>query len=830
MTPIDPPQRGAAGRPHPGEAPDDGPGSDEYPTHAPRGDTGDTPHPGTRPSAESEHDMPTAAEEPRDITSFASLGAEVSVPGYDMKGMLGEGGMGAVYLAEQHKPRRTVALKVIRPDRVSKTALARFDYEAEVLASLHHPGIAQVFEVGRFPIADATAPYFAMEYIPGARTLTRYAKAKSLGIRERLELFVGVCDAVRHGHQRGIIHRDLKPANILVDNTGAPRIIDFGVARAAGPQHSGRSMRTDIGELVGTLQYMSPEQCLAEEAADVRSDVYALGAVLYELLADDHPYDVSTMGLAEAIRTVTERTTPPLSQKRPDLTGDLTVIVSKAMEKDREARYQTVSELAADVRRHLSDQPILARPAGPVLIFRKWVKRNQQLAATLGTAAFVLIGVSAVLITGIVRAERRASSNLDLAETNLAASRESVELVREMLDFESPEGRDRMQRGMVDVEDLLDSAADSVAATPPALPDTEAAFRELLGVGYISVRSSQKAAAQLERVVAIRRQQAEGGPTPELAEAIHALARARYFAADLDLALPLYTESLEIRRALHPGDHAQTALSLTHLAATEQRLGDLDHATELLSEALAMRQRLHGSDHPDIAASLNNLGSVLLARGQAGRAEQYLRQSLEMITILNGPNTLEVSHASRNLARALQARGELDSSADLYRRCLEIRLAKLKPDDQRVRLAHADFTTIMLAQLERDGRLADARTIREELDAGPVSRVRASDAVARGLMQTGRWTDAATLLDGAIGLAEETGSTNELGSLRVARAACAAELDDFVLAEDLLAASTPRPGDQAAASDHALVVERLVTRLRSAGLDADANRVAALAR
>jgi serine/threonine protein kinase len=230
--------------------------------------------------------MPEDAGEPVD-----AVGRRIGQ--YKVKQVLASGGMGTVYLAMQDEPRRAVAVKLMKRGVTSRSALRRFRFEAQLLARLRHPGIAQIYEAGTFDDGAGGAPYFAMEYVPAARPLTAHAREKKLEVRQRLELFAAVCDAVAHGHQKGIIHRDLKPSNILVDSAGRPKIIDFGVARATDSDMAVTTLQTELGQLVGTLQYMSPEQCGDDPLdIDTSSDVYALGVVLYELLCEELPYDL----------------------------------------------------------------------------------------------------------------------------------------------------------------------------------------------------------------------------------------------------------------------------------------------------------------------------------------------------------------------------------------------------------------------------------------------------------------------------------------------------------------------------------------------------------
>jgi serine/threonine-protein kinase RIO1 len=281
---------------------------------------------------------------------------------YHVRRVISSGGMGTVYEALQEHPRRTVAVKVMSPGVVSRSALGRFEHESQILARLRHPNIAQVVEAGMHREGGAVVPYFVMEYIPSPRSITEYAREHHLGIRQKLELFAKVCDAVQHGHEKGVIHRDLKPGNILVDAEGVPKVIDFGVARATDSDLAITTLQTDVGQLIGTLQYMSPEQVEADpHAIDARSDVYALGVVLYELLCGRLPYDVSGVPMLEAARIIKQDPPTRLSTIDAKLRGDLETIVLTALAKDRTRRYRTAAELGQDLERYLHDEPILAR-------------------------------------------------------------------------------------------------------------------------------------------------------------------------------------------------------------------------------------------------------------------------------------------------------------------------------------------------------------------------------------------------------------------------------------------------------------------------------------
>lgn len=334
--------------------------------------------------------VPRSESAPADQPGAASVRHPARIGQYRILEVLGQGGMGVVYRAEQERPRRIVALKVIRPGQESREALRRFEHEGQVLAWLRHPGIAQVHEVGTADAGHGPQPFFAMELVEG-RPLTRYATANRLGVRERLKLLAKVCDAVQHAHQKGVIHRDLKPGNILVDESGQPKILDFGVARVTNADIRITTLQTTAGQLVGTLAYMSPEQVAGDpRALDTRSDVYSLGVLCYELLAGRLPLDVSAHTVPQAARAIVEEEPRPLSTCDRVFRGDLTTIVAKALEKDKQRRYQSASDLATDIRRYLADEPVLAQPATTFYRFRKFARRNKPLVFG-GVAAFVML-------------------------------------------------------------------------------------------------------------------------------------------------------------------------------------------------------------------------------------------------------------------------------------------------------------------------------------------------------------------------------------------------------------------------------------------------------
>ena len=336
---------------------------------------------------------------------------------YRIIGVIGSGGMGAVYEAAQDNPRRRVALKVVKSERATPAAMRRFKFEVQALARLRHPGIAQIYEAGTFQSEAGEQPYFAMEYIPAARPITDYADEMDLGIEERIRLFERVCDAVHHGHQKGIIHRDLKPDNILVDRGGNPKIIDFGVARATDADLAVTTLQTGVGQIIGTLQYMSPEQCLGDPGeVDTRADVYSLGVILYELLCRKLPYDIGKQAILEAIRVIREE--PP---RRPStvtrvIRGDIETITLKALEKRPDRRYDSAAGLRRGLQHYLQHDPIEARPPSLAYQARMFARRHRTVVAS---AAVVVLAITGGLIATGIAWSRAADLNVRLERANV---------------------------------------------------------------------------------------------------------------------------------------------------------------------------------------------------------------------------------------------------------------------------------------------------------------------------------------------------------------------------------------------------------------------------
>ena len=336
---------------------------------------------------------PDSAFDPTQSLYATAMEASPSfIGGYRLLEFLGAGGMGRVYAAEQQRPKRRVALKLIQAGTLAPSARRRFELEGQILAQLDHPGIAKIYEAGEAPLAHGAVPFLAMELIEGAR-LDEYLMRHQLSLRARLALFAQICDAIQHAHQHGVIHRDLKPGNILVAAGGQPKVLDFGVALTLGPSGSGHDLLTAPGAVIGTLDYMSPEQVSGQrQHLDTRSDVYSLGVILYQVLTDRRPYATEDGSAVELMHAILHAPIVPPSRLRRECRGDLDVVVAKALARDRERRYGSAAELAADLRRYLEGAPIQARRPSAVYLIRLAIRRNRALFAT--AAAGLLLGAA----------------------------------------------------------------------------------------------------------------------------------------------------------------------------------------------------------------------------------------------------------------------------------------------------------------------------------------------------------------------------------------------------------------------------------------------------
>ncbi|UCC30607.1 MAG: serine/threonine protein kinase [Phycisphaerales bacterium] len=641
----------------------------ERPSHDTDSD-GQSPHDLKRGPKESSPPPPEPSTETlKDSTAPARMPRKIGQ--FHVKRVIASGGMGTVYEAVQEHPRRKVAVKVMRQGVTSRSALRRFEYESQILARLRHPGIAQVYEAGTHDDPGAPGepvPYFAMEYIPNAKPITEYAKEKQLSTRERLEFFAQVCDAVHHGHQKGIIHRDLKPGNILVD-PGAPgvKIIDFGVARGTDSDMALTTLQTDVGQLVGTLQYMSPEQCEADpDDLDTRSDVYALGVVLYELLSGRLPYIVSSKRIFDGTRVIREQHPTKLTTIDRALRGDVETIVLKTLEKDRQRRYQSAIELAQDIRRYLSSEAILARPPSILYQLRMFARRNKGAFSAVAAVFTVLVAGIIVSTWQALRATR--AERLALRQANIAQA------VNEFLNDDLLAAVDpvRTPDREITMREVLDAASKRIEGKFENEPLIEASIRSTVGQTYQGLGLYAAAESHLREAEAIH--------TRELGEEAPESLRTRSELADLLRrrgwflqAESLARQTLDIQRRVVGEDDASTAFTLNALGLVLRRQGKYQEAEGVFRQALNGRRRALGKEHTDTLESMYNLGRALSNLGRNDEAETLHRQALQVRRRTLGVEHPHTLASMTELAVVLSRQGKVEEAERTIRETLETR-------------------------------------------------------------------------------------------------------------------------------------------------------------
>ena len=602
------------------------------------------------------------------VVADLSIGAPRRIGPYDIIGVLGTGGMGVVYRAVQQVPlRREVALKLVRRGLDTDRLIARFDAERQALARMSHSSIARVFDAGA---TEDGRPYFVMELVAGA-PITDYCDAHRVTVRDRLALFVAVCRAVQHAHQKGIIHRDLKPSNILVsEDEGAPtpKIIDFGVAKAVTEVEPEQMLLTREGQSVGTPEYMSPEQAGVIDAdVDTRADVYALGVVLYELLAGRKPHrftqgtrdelreklrDVPPVrpstaigprgrgrftaleppgtdvwaAIAEARRTTHERL-------RRLLTGDLDTIVLKAMAFDPARRYPSVDQFAEDVERFLRGEAVLARPDSWTYRTRKFIGRHRYTVGAASVASVTLVAFS--IVTAVQSA--RVARERDRAEQALARASAVNQFLVGM--FRQVDPRQALGASLT-AEQMLARAATNLQNDLRDQPEVRAELLQSLADVYKQLGRYQRSEELNVQAVALRR----------------------------------------------TADPLELANSLDALGDVRRYAGKTDAAVAPLEEALALRQRLLPRVHSDVAETFNNLGLVRHAQGRYAEAEGLQRQAVSIWEQLGSRESGEdlVALGLTNLGRTVRSQGRIDEAAALFERALMLRRRILPPNSPRI--------------------------------------------------------------------------------------------------------------------------------------------------
>ncbi len=698
-----------------------------------------------------EEPHPAAAAIPTlDETQSAALTHEgagtVIASKYKLLQQIGEGGMGTVWMADQTEPvKRRVAVKLIRVDKGhSKTILARFEAERQAIALMDHPHIAKLLDAGT---TESGSPFFVLELVKGI-PLTDYCDEHKLSIPDRLKLFIQICGAVQHAHQKGIIHRDLKPSNILVeshDGKPVPKVIDFGLAKATtGLKLTEKSLFTGFGSVMGTPIYMAPEQAnFSAIDIDTRADIYALGAVLYELLTGTTPLTRDTIKKAqldELLKLIREQEPPTPSSRLSSvdsapsvaanrqieptklsrfMRGELDWITLKALSKERDRRYETANGFAKDIERFLNHEPVQAGPPSTTYKLKKFVRRNRgTVVATSAIGIALLAGVigttwgliEARKQTAIAQAETTAKDEALVAEKSakeqVVMERNAAELSRQaeererkfaqaiadfvrndFLALTSVEGQHRFSRdeGAVGLSkdttlrELLDRAAEKLKQRHDLDPQIEAELNWIIGVSYRDGGDATQAIPFLERTVEIRKDML-GEDHERTLDAQNSLAVALGDAGKNDLALPLLEVTLERTKAKFGNDHPDTLSSMNNLASGYDEVGKLDLALPLHKETLKRRRAKLGNDHPSTLESMSNLATHYKVSGKVDLALSLYEETLKLTKARLGDNHPATLTSMSNLALGYGDAGKFDLALPLLEETLRLRKAILGND------------------------------------------------------------------------------------------------------------------------------------------------------
>jgi non-specific serine/threonine protein kinase/serine/threonine-protein kinase len=702
------------------------------------------------------------------LTSFEDPGGANRIGPYRLLQKIGEGGMGEVWEAEQQEPvRRVVALKLIKWGMDTKQVVARFESERQALALMDHAGIAKVFDAGA---TETGRPYFVMEHVKGV-PITKYCDTHRLTTGERLKLFMEVCDAVQHAHQKGIIHRDIKASNVLVsvqDAEPVPKIIDFGVAKATAQKLTEKTVFTEYGALIGTPEYMSPEQAeMTGLDVDTRTDVYSLGVLLYELLTGVLPFDseelreagfdeirrkireeepsrpstrISTLAgeKATSVSTAHRAELPALSRL---LKGDLDWITMKALEKDRTRRYQSPTDLAADIERHLTHQPVVASPPSTAYRMRKFIRRHKVgVAAGAIVVAALILGITGATV-GLVRARK--------AETLARQEAETAEQVSDFLVglFEvSDPGEAR--GNTITAREILDRGAEKIERELADQPLVRARMAITIGKVYRQLGLYGRAVPLLLEAVETR-ERGLGDDHPETLRAANVLAvlyddQGRYEEAER-----LYLENLEKQKRVLGGDDLETLRSMNNLAVLYRSQRRYDEAEALYLETVDSQRRVLGDDHPETLRSMNNLANLYVRQGRNDDAEPLYLEAISSQERVLGEQDPETLRSMNNLAVLYMNLGRYEEGEALCLETLENR-KRVLGDDHPETLS----TTNNLAILYKDqGRYEEAEplalktveTRRRVLGDDHPRTLQSTNNLARLYVQQGRFEEAEAL-------------------------------------------------------------------------------------
>ena len=696
---------------------------------------------------------------------------------YKLLEELGSGGMGVVYKAEQIKPvKRSVALKIIKLGMDTRQVIARFETERQALAVMDHPNIAKVFDGGA---TETGRPYFVMELIRGV-PITEYCDKHKLTTRERLELFIQVCQAVQHAHQKGIIHRDLKPSNTLVlvqEDEPIPKIIDFGIAKATEHSLTEKTLFTEQGLLIGTPEYMSPEQAeMTGLDVDTRTDIYSLGVMLYELLVGVLPFDSKSLreaGYSEIQRIIREeeppkastrlsklgdtqtsiakhRQTDPSSLQRL-LKGDLDWITLKAMAKDRTHRYASASELVSDIERHLKNEPVSASPPSTAYRMKKYIRRHKTgvVAASLVVLA-MLIGIAGTTL-GLLKARRAERLARNEAQTATQISDFLVDLF-EVSDPSEARGN------TITAREILDAGAEKIDRELEDEPLVRGRLMNTIGEVYTSLGLYNDALPLLEKGLAVREQALNPNDTA-VAESLENLGNLFWRKGDYEKAQSLHERALTIREEAYGPEHVTVASSLNNLANLQHEAGNYEDAKLLYERALEIWEKTSGPEDTDVAIALNGLGYLLFNMGKYDEARPLYERSLAIYEKVLGAEHPDLTSPLLNLGLLLRVTGEHEKARSYFERCIALEEKALGPEHPHLAITLSNLAILhaITANFEEARPLFERVLAIDEKALGPEHPKVGSDVNNLGILnaQMGNFDAARPLFERGMAIKEK---------------------------------------------------------------------------
>lgn len=719
------------------------------------------------------------------------------VGNYSLIRRLGQGGMGVVYEARQQSPERTVALKLLKPGLASPELIRRFEFETKALGRLQHPGIAHIYEAGVTESAMGPRPFFAMELIDGV-SLSEWARKDQPDVRQTLELVARICDAVQHAHSKGVVHRDLKPTNILVTSDGSPKVLDFGVARTVEDEsQDAESIYTRPGQLVGTMPYMSPEQIgSAPDGVDTRSDVYSLGVILYELLSGELPSKVEGLGLVDAAREIQDKQAAKLSTYNTRYRGDIETIVSTALSKDKQDRYQTIAALADDIRRYLANETISARPPSAVYQLSRFAKRNKLLVGV--SCALVVAMIAAVIGTsyGVVIANEQT----DLAEESLKESQRQQRISESVTSFFNNDVLASVvpsaQGHNVTVIEALDRAAEGLGERFQDEPATKAAISNNIGNVYLVLGEFAKAELLIRDSIPLFTESL-GGNHELTRFAKRDLAMLLKDTARFDEAIGILEPLLQSIEAMEePVSEVELSIIMT-TAEAKAGMGDYRSCNELLNLYEVRRQGVLEDSDNRVLSALMNSGHLDLELGRPADALEKYHKVYETRVEMEGPEAQGTLVAEHNVATGLEALGRYDEALSHYVHVYEVSRERSGPDNPDILVTAHNLAFLY----ESMGRFDEAEPLyRDTLERchkvfGPVhpGTMTCTGSLASLLRKTNRSDEAAELLGVAYEKAKQAGAdSSALTELETNFATILTELGRLEEAALLFASCVPQ--------------------------------------